>query len=176
MLYFHYVLHMRNVLYYLKHEVETVVRRTNIDADVNLPGLSSVTYFIYYIFLSTCPADSREYKSNFKSRKSIFEKTNTDKRSVSHLTSTETFVVLIESKKSGDRWPRCSCRFATLLSSLVLTRSYKLYVQWVVNAQLVSVRSQAEQWRGECTLPARQKYGGPPARFSSSVSREIGWE
>lgn len=31
--------------------------------------------------------------------------------------------------------------------------------------------------RRECTLPARQKYGGPPARFgSSAASQEIGGE
>lgn len=79
---------MRDMLHYLKHEVETVVRRI-VERMLMLMSTFldhplAVTYFIYYIFLSTCPVDSREYKSNFKSLKGIFEKIN-DKRSISHL-------------------------------------------------------------------------------------------
>lgn len=57
---------MRDVLHYLKHEVETVVRRITgrmlVLMSIFLDRLLAVTYFIYYIFLSICLADDCERK------------------------------------------------------------------------------------------------------------------
>jgi len=70
---------MNDVLYYLKHKVETVVRciagRMLVPIFLNRL-LAVLTSFIYYIFLSTCPVNGHEHKSNFKSPRSMFEKTN----------------------------------------------------------------------------------------------------
>jgi len=51
-------------------------RRTNVGADFPGPSLDRLTSFIYYIFLSTCPVNGHEHKSNFKSLRGMFEKTN----------------------------------------------------------------------------------------------------